>query len=675
MKQNRSWMKYPAILVVTLFIFNVFTPLAEAKGPRSGKTVSHDELMTIHPSAAINWNTQLNLANGSDYKLLDYNLTWKPFLDNHTAINGAIIHSAFAPILFSLNTTNQSISTGSFFSVTPEQIMDGISQVWFRVPLLDIPVNASIRLRISKILSYTDFNISFYAFGQFLSTGHSPMILVYDLTIDPLASGIGGGSFDWALPNCWANHRAWQNITVPNTNNTLHYNFTYVKTNVELFPNEWYYVEFDIMTHAASQMKIAVSPSDFGDDGQYQTWMWLNGTNYYFSFDLDTSFIATYGTSNGITGIGLDVGQAPPEAVGQIFSINASIPIGIQINTAITPWFEVVVPFMLNLTSSPPVRSYCALSADITFYSSSDDSIPFHVTHTGVMNATARYNFFLNTTDLTGHNGVYLNHIRIVFVVLNGGVQAEMIRFWGGQSSFILGWQVGHTDLYWGGGGANYTMYEKEWVIPYGYYSLSKTHWTMTNQTIVVIPVNITEVHLSISEIITKFEAYLKMRDDDGNLMSAIHKAVTAIGEGLKWLSNEFIKSFMKGWQAFYNLIPGLEAFAKQVLNILKAAFKVFGGIAVWIWKIINIVFDALEWFTYWAVRMIYSFSIAIVYIINVFGVISINSALLAVARTGNGKDFVKAFRAGWKFVFAIISLLLSLAIMAISIVGAVVPF
>jgi predicted signal transduction protein with EAL and GGDEF domain len=98
-------------------------------------------------------------------------------------------------------------------------------------------------------------------------------------------------------------------------------------------------------------------------------------------------------------------------------------------------------------------------------------------------------------------------------------------------------------------------------------------------------------------------------------------------------------------------------------------------AIGQWVWHTIQMVFDALEWFTYWAVREIYAFSMAIVYIVNVFGVISINSALLAVVRTGNGKDFVKAFRAGWKFVFAIISLLLSLAIMAISIVGAVVPF
>jgi hypothetical protein len=60
---------------------------------------------------------------------------------------------------------------------------------------------------------------------------------------------------------------------------------------------------------------------------------------------------------------------------------------------------------------------------------------------------------------------------------------------------------------------------------------------------------------------------------------------------------------------------------------------------------------------------------------VNIFGVISINSALLNVTKTGNGKDFVRAFSAGWKFILAIIGLLLSLAIMAISIVSAVVPF
>lgn len=100
-------MTYPAILVATLFIINIFVPVVEAQSSRSGEVVSHQEIAVIQPDDSVNWTAKLNAANGTDYKYLDYNLTWIPFFQNNTDLEGIVVHSVLAPMQFTLNATHQ----------------------------------------------------------------------------------------------------------------------------------------------------------------------------------------------------------------------------------------------------------------------------------------------------------------------------------------------------------------------------------------------------------------------------------------------------------------------------------------------------------------------------------------------------------------------------------------
>jgi len=294
----------------------------------------------------------------------------------------------------------------------------------------------------------------------------------------------------------------------------------------------------------------------------------------------------------------------------------------------------------------------------------------------------------INSTDLAAHDGVFIDHIRFDINMLGWGnamehpANATAVKLWGTQKAKNWSFSsyggvfnsVGFTDLYWEGYIGTYptwltskTMYEKQWFVPFGYFGLDSWYNTMTNQTIVVIPVYTPSTPEGILEKMQNFEAYLT----NGNKTE--HGILKSIADFVSWLWMQVLKH----WVDFVDWVcslPVIRDLINLILGALGAVFKFFYGIGVWLWDAVTFLFDALEWFSYWAVRLVYSFSIVIVYIINVFGVISINSALFAVVRTGNGKDFVKAFRAGWKFVFAVISLLLSLAIMAVSIVAAVVP-
>lgn len=694
MNQNLIWLKFPAILIVTVFVFNVFAPVVEAQtGPgKSGEVVSHQETVVIEPDDSANWTAKLNVANGTDYRYLDYNLTWIPFFENNTDLQGIVVHSVLAPMQFTLNATHQEISTGSFFRLTPDTIMDGASEVWFRLPVLNIPINATIRVRVARVADPSDFNLSFATLTMPVFNDLSDVQTVSEITLDTNAVNLT--LEDWFhYSNSWIGYKRWLNLSAPSDNGTYYYNFTYVKSCFGLFPNEWYFIEFDVLAYYAHDMKLCFSPSDFGDDGRYNSWVWLNGTSYYFPVDMDTAFVCTYGVSNGITGIGARMNHRAGTS-GNEFNINASIPIGQTINATVNHWFNFAVPMFLNTSaiSKERFRLY------IDFYSSFDDSVLFYHTWFGAYGYTigdwdinTGYAKLIDSVDLSAYNGVFLDHIRFDIVIQGWGssyqypANATEVKLWGTQKAKNWSFSsyggvynsVGFTDLYWVGYIGTFptpgwkwskTMYEKQWFVPFGYFGLDTWYFTLTNQTIVVIPVHTPSTPEGILEKMQQFEAWLtKGNRTEKGIFDSIMGFFT-------WLT----KKILDLWVDLVDWVCGLPVI-RDIINALNMAFNVvfkfFYGIALWFWDVLIFVFEALEWFTYWAVRLVYSFSLIIVYVVNIFGVISINAALLAVVRTGNGKDFVKAFRAGWNFVFAIISLLLSLAIMAISIVAAVVPF
>ena len=654
--------------------------MVEAKHPRSGETVSVASPIVIEPDDSIKWTTTCNLANGTDHSLLDYNLSWQPFFANNSDLQGITVHTLFSPMLFELNATNESISTASLFKLAPEQIMDGLSEVWFRLPVTDIPVNASIRTRIYRVLTATEFGMVFTGFGLITPTNPLLMSLVYDLTIDPKISNVTTST---SPPQAWEHYLRWQNVSVPGTNNTFYYNWTFLKACLGMFPNEWYLTVFDILAPYADGMKLAISTSDFGSDGKYNSWMWIAGFSYGYHIDLDTSFVATYGVSNGISGIGTSE-RTRAWSVGNLFHMNSSIPIG-QTITVSQHYFNVIVPMFLN-ESYFATGGWGMFPTDVIewvyFYTTPTDVTHFHWELLDFHITNSTYDFIAESVDLAAHAGTYIDHIRLVFEALgpNAGVSSPnstLVKFWGTQNSVNMT-RAGFTDIYWRGYEAPtyyWKMKERQYFIPFGYYGVDSWRWNMTNYSLQTVPINQPSTPKLIVEAIQQYEIWLVRENETGAIEKIGNFIWNTLWGLLDWTYGTFGK-FMAGtikWA--YNHIPGLKEFTQWYTHLMSDVFVFFKGIGIWLWDIINFVFDALEWFTYWAVRIIYSLSIAIVYMVNVFGVLSMNSALFSVIKTGNGKDFVKAFKAGWKVVLAIITLLLSLAIMAISIVGAVVPF
>ena len=662
------------MVFVAIMLSLVFYPAvsAQTSGPRSGETVTQTQLVVIHPD--YNWTAKLNIANGSEYDLLDYNASWAPFFVSNPDLKGILVHSTFLPYLFSLNSTNETISLGSMFRLKPDQLMDGASEIWMRLPLLDLPSNATIRYRVMRVQSPLGFNMSygFYGIPSF-NNSNKPQV-VYDWTLDPTASNQTSAG-DWSLPNTWIDCRRWQNISL--VNGTLKYNWTYVKMDFALFPNEWYLFLLDAYVPYKTNMKVAFSVSDFGSDGKNNTWLWFAGHTYYVQTDLDTAFVATYGMSNGITGIGVSKTHYPG-GTSTMCHFNSSIPIGQTVSWTLN-FFEVIVPFFQNASRNIWVLK----SLTVCFYSSVDDSALVLVRKTsfgGAYDFNSSYTFYEQSWDLISINNTYIDHIRFDFqvpaeIVGTKTNMSEAVKLWGTQRASNLQQRIGWTDIYFNAtaspSGQNHTMISKMWFIPVGFFQLSHTYWTIVNGTIVPIPIATPTPSWKIIEAIQAFEAYLV--DLTNPKQPWWNWIGDKLGDFIGWIAKQ-IPLALQSLHDYFFKWNVLEWVVRWCLDIATGKILPFSGVALWFWKLINSLIDMFEWFAYWGVRIIYLFSIAIVYALNVFAVISINSALLAVAKTGNGRDFVRAFKAGWRQVLAIMTLLISLGILAISIVGAVIP-
>ena len=347
-----------------ILIIPSFSPLVEAARPGGSRVVQQAQTIVVEPDASANWTSLLNIANGSDYAKLDYNLTWQPFFANNTDLEGIVVHNLFAPVLFEPNVTNQSMSVACVFKLAPEQIMDGISEVWFRLPVTEIPYNSTIRARAYRLLYTSGFNISYTGFGAFTTPPNIQALQkVYDMTLNPNEPSVLTG-FD--RPDSWVDYTRHLNVSVPGTNNTFYYNWTFLKACFGMFPNEWYLVMFDISSPNVQGMKVCWTTSDFGSDGRYNSWVWVNGTSFYVQTDLDMSFVATYGVSNGITGIGTKRNYLPDPVNPNLFVIDASIPIGQTVVNTSHRFFNVLVPFMANI--SLPISDGNYLIVNIMFY-------------------------------------------------------------------------------------------------------------------------------------------------------------------------------------------------------------------------------------------------------------------------------------------------------------------
>ena len=679
---------YVAISFVTILILGIFPPSVSAMvtgNSPSGRTVTVHQPFKINQDPRFNFTSSMNEANKTDMSLSNYNLTVKPFLTNNSDKAGIVITPFLAPLIFNRTVPGMSISIGSYFMLAPQDIMDGTSEIYYRCPIVDIaPLTHTVRIRVYAVNDPINFNMSYSAFGTPIFNSDETQGLIYDMTDDPTDGNVRfeGASY-WEIPETYIDsgytHPNWimQQVQYPNTTAM---NFTWFKICIGLFPSEWYFFSIDYTDPHAGEIKLAVSPCDFGQDGKENSWLYTNGHNYYEYFDFDTTMIVTYGISNGITGIGVreNKGIAILDS-RSIFHMNASIPFGRVIDK---DYLNIIVPYMLNTSVHPHLE---LLIVNITLYASYDDSNPFARQVYIEAQLTGTYNFFIKSVwvNFFKLSGTYLDHIRVDFNVQGGTgayARATMIKLWGTRdantSTTSSDVRPGFTDIYWTAHTLNYKFYllqEKQGFVPYGYYGLSNSNYASTEINAIVITGNTPKTPLGIFIAIQKYRfTAIAVNISDG-VRQFIHESTGFVLKMLddieKYLDPAILLFSPWLWTAYHWVKGDL-----MQTPLMSGLFNFLRGIGIFLWQVIDFVIDAIQWFSYWCVRFVYSFSLIMVYLVNVYGVISICSGLMAYSRTGKGKDFYRAFKNGWNVCYGIIAFLLAMMILAISTLGAVIP-
>jgi len=664
----------PIIMVViaVLMVSTAFIPAVQASNgvSRSGEVVEVNEIVSMLPGTDYDFTSLLNIANDTDQWLNNYNQTIKPFMNDNPTIKGIMVYPYFAPLLVNATFDDRDISVGGFIRMEPNTIMDGVSEFWIRVPVFNLNENVTIAFRMWRVLDPINFNATMTGVGTTEFTTSQLQLVCdveYDKNADVLltkADPIPNGYLGSVLHHS-SDHDFWANQW---------WNTTWVNVVSAIFPNENYYMQFDLtwpVGEKEGEIQLAISQEDFCADNRYNSWFYVNGTGHFLQADFDMSMIMTYGLSNGITGLGTstyNIGE-PVGSPGTVYyNLNSSIPFREEVTM---DYFELVIPLLWDENELPALSEYTNVTFKVSLYSSEDDSVCF-ATDVFYKNINATYSYVVHDMDITAYDGEYLDHARVHYRV--NQFYATTFKLWAYQYPGENITSVpGYSDSYISVENSTniwYHIYNKAFFIPYGYYGQSDSYWNQTQYNLVVIPISTPDTPNEIVEAIHRFQMYVEDQDGNGKLIT-VEDIGKLLWEALKFAVTKYI-----------------DAVITIVSIVLRAVIDFFfgEGTADWLWNTIisigqwihdSVLFliDAFEWFVYWAVRTVYSISVVIVYLLNVFGVISINSALLAYAKTGKSRDFVKAFRSGWNFVWAIISFLISGLILAVSIIGAVVPF
>jgi len=662
--------KLMAFALIALLIINIFAPAVQAYdleggNSRSGKVVNVDEEVSILPGDGFNYTDLMNIANTSEEWKNNYNQTIKPFMDDNPDVSGIMVYPYYAPILLKSNFTNRDISVAEFIRLEPSTIIDGVSEFWVRLPVFNLTDDVAITLRIYRVLDPVNFNATMTGVGD-TTFATDQLQAVYNYTYDKNA--------DRTLTKNDPIPYGYEEMVIQHSVdydffNNQYWNSTWVKVMSALFPNENYYLQFDLVYpdgEKAGEIQLAVSQEDFCADDRYNAWLYVNGTNDFMQFDFDMSMIMVYGISNGITGLGVGTDDYDIAGPGTVYyNLNTSIPFRTEIDKT---YFEMVIPILYDETLEAGDTN---ITFTISLYSSSDDSdLMDTITSYKVINST--YSFLIYDWNIASHDEEYLDHARINFRCPI--LYAQTFKLWAYQySGENATSNPGFTDSYVSfvnGNDVAYYIYDRAYFIPYGYFGQSNTYWNATSFSLIVVPIETPSSPNEIAEAIHRYQAYIQ--DEDGNSEElTVQSIFELLAKALEFAVRKFIDAVITMYSFVISHVIDF-IFGEGTSAWLWDTILAIGA---WIWDIIQIAIDAFEWLAYWTVRTIYSLTIVIVYMINIFGVISINSALLAYTKTGHVRDFTKAFRSGWNLVWGIISLLISALIMAVSIIGAVVPF
>jgi len=258
--------------------------------------VQMEEEVEISADGRYDYDSTLNMANQSDQKYSNYNMTWQPFKEEYD-IGGVVSCTPHPPHKTSINFTgldeNEWLHVTTPVRFTYEQVMQGTSHSWWRSPFAVDEDDYEFRLRIYRISQKSGI----------------------DLTSDDDDIDVGMRTYptkvyDSENINTSSPFIRHYNLTLPEeiTDKEINYNFLYHEAMVPLYADEHYLPVFSIK-NVKSPVEMYVNQNDVGGNEYNQSHIaWGSGSNTYtrnVGANVDIGILHQYGQSDYTAGVGL----------------------------------------------------------------------------------------------------------------------------------------------------------------------------------------------------------------------------------------------------------------------------------------------------------------------------------------------------------------------------------
>lgn len=618
-----------SIIVFTLLI------LVQLNSPIiSAQVVDVDAIIFFEPDN-FNYTKTINMANLTDGKYGNFETTIKPFLENNTDINGRLISPLLFPYVFETNISN--ISTGSFFRLTQDQIMSGSSQMWARIPIENLSNSSVINVRLYRSWSSpTNFNVTYDAKGEPVFKNSFSVKEIFNLTENRNEQNL-----------TW--HDTIRGNTVEVLNRTL--NFTYFKLDAPLFSGDWYFLHFRI-TNISNNVSILFSPCDFGNDNQFNTWLYINNTNTFLEADLDTTLILTTGMGSGIAGASTDITDANYDKSWWIYNVT--------IDKTLTAPDDRYLNWIIPLYSSQNI----SLNYSVQIYNGNSLITEFNRTSEFFINGkdfiieSLDFNAFLPQTITNVVLYIFTDMANSTYLQLfteaeNTQTKTDFFNVFSNNTPYPYGSTETRNITYYG-----FSLF--------GYINFESSFWSNVVANFAIIYAEQPSTDLFLIILYGAYRAQLFVQNHFWDIIELIRFGFS---------SRLFLSQARNSELLFLFPLQLVDIILGKLLqnDPLGEIGKLAMSIGTYIWEKLDFIIPALLWIAHISVKAFYAVFVESLYFIGIFSTLATMEATKAffTAKKGNKRmAFIDAINAGWARVYRLIALLMAVIIFCFSIVN-----
>ena len=445
------------------------------------------------------------------------------------------------------------------------------------------------------------------------------------------------------------------------------YKFAYIGVRAPIFPAKNYFAYWNFSGAGPQNYHLYFTEGNVAQDGVYKSWFREDaGSTTFVPVDLDQSVVFIRGMAHGIAGLVSECAYYDVACTSNDPKVEYNLTTSVVVGGPTSPTFLNVVMPVIN---KEPTQTTPDILIDATIFFQSGAG-PAQVAQALFLNETTSLaQRSWNITAISAGAFVGETVIRVYFEIYPLHADEPLV--------FYLNANVRET---WtnlsivldGGGGLTIPFH----YALFGYFSVDPFFFENTDRDIVLVPVEEPDTALGIFEVFQSWRASLSSTGETScaaQLESRTWSYITTLG-------GKAIIDLLSGDQCLIDAVLAGAAFLlRSTLNFLAPIFGPVGDwlykVGTWIWQAIEFVINALQWFLFWAVKLINVFLVAVIFSIAYLAPSYVGRAFHEWVREGYDIEVLReVMREGWDKVWSLIHLIIVLVLLAISAISAVLP-